>query len=429
MATTKPISLFLFVAACCCRQPAAAQGFLNRMADHAASAAEHSVNRRVERHIDEAVNTEAPKKTRRQETAGTGDAAAPAGNTPQRRTVTASRSYDFVAGAQTLFAEDFRQDVTGEFPLKWFTKSSGETAELQGIAGKWLRMVPDGRYASPMIRLKDNYTIEFDLVADIPNGNYPPAEFGFRLISNGDGRKAVTSDFREQTVSGFRLYPYRDKSQLTCSTEENGRDYFGSPVTGVTGWLEKSGQVTHVAIQVQQSRLRLWIDREKIIDAPDVIPAGAAFNQLLFTMSGTSYAAGEIGYYVSNIRLAAGAADTRSKLLTEGKVSTTGITFAVNSDAITPASAPTLAEIAGALKSAPDMNVRITGHTDSDGDEARNLELSKKRAAAVREALVSRYGIAPERLSTDGRGESAPVADNASPEGRAANRRVEFLRL
>ena len=72
--------------------------------------------------------------------------------------------------------------------------------------------------------------------------------------------------------------------------------------------------------------------------------------------------------------------------------------------------------------------MRIDGHTDGIGSDAANLDLSRRRAAAVKTALVKRYGIAADRLSTGGFGESQPKADNATPEGRALNRRVELTR-
>ena len=74
------------------------------------------------------------------------------------------------------------------------------------------------------------------------------------------------------------------------------------------------------------------------------------------------------------------------------------------------------------------MKLQNIGHTDSDGDDAKNLLLSKKRAAAVKVKLVS-MGIAAIRLTTDGKGEAAPVADNSSAEGKAQNRRVEFKKV
>lgn len=119
----------------------------------------------------------------------------------------------------------------------------------------------------------------------------------------------------------------------------------------------------------------------------------------------------------------------RSKLLTEGKLVTHGILFDVGSDKIKPESYTTLKEIATVLKENPEVRVKIIGHTDSDGSDAANLELSKRRAASVKNALSKDFGIDASRMETDGKGESQPIADNKTQEGKANNRRVEFIRL
>jgi outer membrane protein OmpA-like peptidoglycan-associated protein len=72
--------------------------------------------------------------------------------------------------------------------------------------------------------------------------------------------------------------------------------------------------------------------------------------------------------------------------------------------------------------------VVIVGHTDSDGDDAANMDLSKRRAASVKSALVSEFKIDTSRLDTDGKGESQPIDKNDNPAGKANNRRVEFIR-
>lgn len=84
-----------------------------------------------------------------------------------------------------------------------------------------------------------------------------------------------------------------------------------------------------------------------------------------------------------------------------------------------------LDELAASAAGCEHAKVEISGHTDSSGDDMMNLELSHKRAQAVREALVAR-GIAAERLSVKGQGEGKPIADNSTPEGRALNRRIEL---
>ncbi|MGE5810604.1 MAG: OmpA family protein, partial [Ignavibacteria bacterium] len=101
----------------------------------------------------------------------------------------------------------------------------------------------------------------------------------------------------------------------------------------------------------------------------------------------------------------------------------------VNSDKIKPESYGTLKEIANVLKENSSVKVKIVGHTDSDGNDASNLDLSKRRAASVKNTLNSEFGIDSSRMETDGKGESQPVTDNNSQEGKANNRRVELIKL
>jgi len=106
-----------------------------------------------------------------------------------------------------------------------------------------------------------------------------------------------------------------------------------------------------------------------------------------------------------------------------------GICFFCNHADIRPESERVLKEIAAVLKAQPDWRLHVDGHTDGIGNDAANLDLSKRRSAAVKTALVTRHGLGGGRLSTGGYGESAPQATNDTPEGRARNRRVELRRL
>lgn len=105
-----------------------------------------------------------------------------------------------------------------------------------------------------------------------------------------------------------------------------------------------------------------------------------------------------------------------------------GIYFGFGSAAIRPESERVLKEIADTLQRNSDWRLRIDGHTDGAGSDEQNLELSKRRSAAVRDALVTRFGISAARLTAEGRGESSPKATNDTAEGRAQNRRVELIR-
>ena len=134
-------------------------------------------------------------------------------------------------------------------------------------------------------------------------------------------------------------------------------------------------------------------------------------------------------YLVNNIKLAVGVPDTRNKLITEGKFVTRGILFDVNSDKIKPESYGVLKDIANVLTENSTVKVKIIGHTDADGSDADNLTLSKNRAASVKTSLVKDFGIDAARLETDGKGESQPIDKNTTAEGKANNRRVEFIKL
>lgn len=105
------------------------------------------------------------------------------------------------------------------------------------------------------------------------------------------------------------------------------------------------------------------------------------------------------------------------------------IYFSFNSDVIREESEPTLKEIATVMKKHPDWSLSVNGHTDSIGGDQANLVLSQRRSAAVKAALVKRYGIEPNRLTTSGFGKSQPKDTNATLEGRARNRRVELIRM
>ncbi|MBM3782615.1 MAG: OmpA family protein [Acidobacteria bacterium] len=110
-----------------------------------------------------------------------------------------------------------------------------------------------------------------------------------------------------------------------------------------------------------------------------------------------------------------------------GSVAIRDILFDTGKATIQPASAASLAMIADALKADADLAIEIQGHTDNVGAAAANLTLSRERAAAVKAALV-KAGIDDSRLTTTGFGDTQPVADNSTAEGRARNRRVELVR-
>jgi len=218
-------------------------------------------------------------------------------------------------------------------------------------------------------------------------------------------------------------------ASVHLQTFANGAAYIKTDIKKPVARVQAFNEIIHVAMQVQKERLRIWFNEDKLYDLPKAIVAGANINQLYFIVKRYGGPEEEVGYAISNIKIAKGLPDTRHKLVEERRFSTTGIRFNTNSSALLPESNGVLREIAAVLTKNPELRINIIGHTDSDGDEAANLGLSEKRAGSVKQALMSDYSIDAARIQTEGAGEQKPVSDNNTKEGRANNRRVEFVKL
>lgn len=328
--------------------------------------------------------------------------------------------FDFVPGENVIAFEDFSQDAIGDFPAKWNTTSSGEIVTITGLEGNWLAFKDEGElYPEFLEALPENCTIEFDLGVFAENQAY--TQFLFLDENNGHD---LLAGYRENGVEvGLEargmayVRTYDDDGAVKITNEKFQNQYYipdGEDYTFV-----------RVSIWKQKSRLRVYLNEEKIWDIPRAFTEEGAYR---FMLGSITYYHENKEFLLSNLRFAVGAPDTRSKLITEGKFTTQGIVFDSGSATIKPESAGVLKEIATVLQENPSVNVQIIGHTDSDGDESLNLNLSQKRAEAVKKALSGDFGIEEARLSTDGKGESEPIGDNQTPAGKAQNRRVEFIK-
>jgi len=132
---------------------------------------------------------------------------------------------------------------------------------------------------------------------------------------------------------------------------------------------------------------------------------------------------------LGSFRVAEGGKSLRDQLAETGKIVTHGILFDPDSYIIKGESYKTLAEIGSLLQDDTALRLSIQGHTDADGSEDHNLELSRNRAGAVRDYLIATYGIDGNRLESTGMGETQPIDNNTSAEGKAHNRRVELVKL
>jgi len=133
-------------------------------------------------------------------------------------------------------------------------------------------------------------------------------------------------------------------------------------------------------------------------------------------------------FYVKNIRIAEGGVKYYDRVMQDGKIIANGIRFDTGKSTLKPESMGVINEIYDLMEKNPDLNFSVEGHTDNVGDDASNLKLSADRAETVMNTLVD-MGISADRLSSKGLGESMPMDDNNYPEGRANNRRVEFVKI
>jgi outer membrane protein OmpA-like peptidoglycan-associated protein len=120
--------------------------------------------------------------------------------------------------------------------------------------------------------------------------------------------------------------------------------------------------------------------------------------------------------------------DLASELKDTGSISLYGVQFDTGDATIKPESAAVLASVGAMLKGQPSLKIEIRGHTDNVGAPAANLKLSQSRALSVKTYLVETFGIAASRLTAVGLGDTKPVGDNATEDGRTKNRRVELVK-
>ena len=409
---------------------------LKKLGKAAERAAERTVERRVEKEtsektdqaLDSVFDKKKKKKDRRKKKKkknskknSSGEETTDNNNTNTNTTPTyeINRASDFVPGNVIIFEDNFAKDQQGDFPVAWDTNGSGEITLINGE--KWMRLGGRSTYI-PMLKetLPENYTAEFD------------------LLTNGLDKKTSSQAFISlllQDNSGFT------KAKDWCVVELSPCQFIGNQgvVEKVVGGKRQlrnpvgkdyrntiNGR-SHIAIAVNKTRMRVWLNDNKLVDIPRLVPEKA--NVFKIAVRGLRDETGKDDVFIANFSLAKTGKDNRSKLITEGRLTTNAILFESGSATLKSESYPTIREIAKVLEENPSVRIKIIGHTDSDGSESGNDTLSRKRASAVKAAMQNAYGIDSTRMQTDGMGERQPIANNNSPEGKAQNRRVEFIKI
>jgi OmpA-OmpF porin, OOP family len=393
--------------------------------------AKNKTQQRIDNKVDQALD----KIEGRETTSGGQTQNEPVGQqSKQEEVLTSYSKYDFIPGELVIYAEDFAQDETGELPLNWNTGGKAEVVTLNAFPGRWLKIYQNALYlTSNKDSFTRNFSFEFDMILNVKSNGWLYPEFNFGFLASNDlapNDNELLREFDKYAAvnASIHLGEYGSTRTRLESYLDNRKTFY-SEVQNLAALEKYYGKPAHVAVQVQDKRIRIWFNGEKKFDLPMAVPAGYAFNQVFFKLSPSNYKDDMLSFYIGNLKVATGKPDSRHKLVEEGKFSTTGILFDVQSATIKPESSGVVREIAALMKANPDMRLKVVGHTSNDGEDAANLELSRKRAAAVKEMLVKEFGADETKLETEGRGETQPLTDNKTREGKAQNRRVEFIKL
>ncbi len=310
-----------------------------------------------------------------------------------------STKFDFIPGDRVVLYDDFTQDELGEFPVHW--KLVGGTFEVADMDGeRWLRCVSnDGhiRMKLPSMQaLPEYWTLEFDFYCTEPMGS------ALTVAALGEGERDA---WRATYPQG------RDLAFTTGSIES--RTTLEAPDIGGRH---------HVMFMARGTGVKAYIDEQRMASVPEISTAAGQPSALQFRLWSPNKP------MITNVRFAEGNKPVEDPFA-DGKLITYGIYFDSGSDVVQPESAPVLRQIAAYLDAKPDVKLQITGHTDSQGVAAQNVDLSRRRAASVAKVLADQFQIAADRFQTDGAGDSQSISSNDTPEGRAMNRRVEFTKL
>jgi outer membrane protein OmpA-like peptidoglycan-associated protein len=233
-----------------------------------------------------------------------------------------------------------------------------------------------------------------------------------------------------QTTANRFFIDFRDKKnqwnkglgkELTVYTNglEFGETDKRYPGTENLGWSnEPDGKWRHIAIAYTKGKFKAYMDDTRLVNIPHL--EGNPWGFTIRSQKGNQY--------LRNFRIAKGGVKYYDRVLSEGKIIVNGIKFDVNKASLKPESMGPINEIYDLMNKNPEINFSVEGHTDSDGGDDTNMTLSKERGKAVMDKLIA-MGISADRLKSNGFGESKPIDNNSTPEGKANNRRVEFVKF
>ena len=427
MITKRTLVLLTMIAAC--TTGIQAQGWVGKLKNKAIETAKKSIENKVEQKVERTTEKAADrildgKKTAQGKEVQSNEAK-PAQEVPAEGKAAEAeyQQNDFVPGSVAFFEDNLQNEQMGEFPSKWdLIEGNADVANMKGQ--KCIHLHP-GTIIEPLMTNQDSYlpdvfTAEFDFWMNDPATDLDT--YYYLNFMDSKKEKCYEIYFGE----GYKQLEVEVNYKPANSNE--GRDA-GHDVR----YNFKKNDYNHMAISFNKRALKVYVNGQRVINIPNCRSA------VKFNVIGRNWG----GYngdkaYLTNFRLAKGAVDLYERNTTDmsavekaiaetGKFVTNNILFETAKATLKPESMEEIQKVADYMKKNPTARFEVQGHTDNQGSDKINDPLSQQRAEAVIKALEG-LGVDGFNLRAVGKGSHMPVADNATDEGRAKNRRVEFIK-
>ena len=407
---------------------ASAQGLLGRLGERAKQAVENNIGNKIEQGINNALDGKKKDKN------ASGNQDIEEAEMPAEKVDFAEiqAKSDFKRGANVFFEDNLGGERMGEFPSKWDLLDGSEVEVVNIKGAKAIRM--EASRIQPLMKekeyLPEEFTIEFDVLAQ-------PAEEGsgwdgtLDLFMDGDDGRRVFDIRMSPEYHPYYGGEYSGIGWGWGAENPNGNKMEGEPGRQAINRYLKKNEWNHIAISFNKRAFKMYLNYQRIVNIPNMIQPRS------WAMDGSSDS--DKGIFVTNIVMAKGAVDLYERNTTDyasavekaiaetGKFVTNDILFETGKATLKPESMDEIRKVAEYMKKNPSARFEVQGHTDNQGSDKVNDPLSQQRAEAVVKALEGE-GVDPFNLRPVGKGSHEPVADNKTEDGRAKNRRVEFIK-